>query len=219
MAVLAEIEKLHSSVHHNIRHDTAVSPSPPFSVSMDEDLYTEDAGRAHSTGNSWGSEPYAGAFFPRSRNFVVEGGVFTNNVTNVTHNHHTYPPSPDFRKIPMGEIDLQHEIQFDDDSGVVYRRRGQRCARRMYLAKIDGCKTAMTVALYHGPNAEQVRPPSRHDVTPPTGLSQAWQKNILMHSWLRHPNFVQLYGVASTSPIYAAVFHDGAKQFGQFSYS
>ncbi|KAJ7711199.1 hypothetical protein B0H16DRAFT_636664 [Mycena metata] len=169
---------------------------------MDEDLYTEDAGRSHSTGNSWGSEPCAGAFFPRSCNFVVDGGVFTNNVTNVTnvtHNHHTYPPSPDFRKIPMGEIDLQHEIQFDDDSGVVYRRRGQRCARRMYSAKIDGCKTAMTVALYQGPNAEQ-----------------AWQKDISMHSWLRHPNFVQLYGVASTSHMYAAVFHDDLIPLEQF---
>ncbi|KAJ7711214.1 hypothetical protein B0H16DRAFT_637134 [Mycena metata] len=134
---------------------------------MDEDLYTEDAGRAHSTGNSWGSEPYAGAFFPRSRNFVVEGGVFTSNITNVTHNHHTYPPSPD----------LQHEIQFDDDSGVVYRRRGQRCARRMYSAKIDGCKTAMTVALYQGPNAEHGKKISRCTrgfVIPTSSSSMEW---------------------------------------------
>ncbi|KAJ7754768.1 hypothetical protein B0H16DRAFT_737235 [Mycena metata] len=99
----------------------------------------------------------------------------------------------------MGEIDLQHEIQFDDDSGVVYRRRGQRRARRMYSARIDGCKTAMTVALYQGPNAEQ-----------------AWQKDISMHSWLRHPNFVQLYGVASTGPMYAAVFHDDLIPLEQF---
>ncbi|KAJ7735223.1 hypothetical protein B0H16DRAFT_134256 [Mycena metata] len=105
----------------------------------------------------------------------------------------------DFRQIPMGEIDLQHEIQFDDDSGIVYRRRGQRCARRMYSARIDGCKTAMTVTLYQGPNAEQ-----------------AWQKDISMHSWLRHPNFVQLYGVASTGPMYAAVFHDDLIPLEQF---
>ncbi|KAJ7735154.1 hypothetical protein B0H16DRAFT_133446 [Mycena metata] len=63
----------------------------------------------------------------------------------------------------------------------------------------DDVNNAMTVALYHGPNAEQ-----------------AWQKDISMHLWLRHPNFVQLYGVASTGHMYAAVFHDDLIPLKQF---
>ncbi|KAJ6461480.1 hypothetical protein C8R47DRAFT_106689 [Mycena vitilis] len=143
MAVLAEVENLHSFMHD---------------VAMNEDLNPDDT-ETRSTDNEMGSEPYAGAFFPRSRNFVVEGGVFTSRITNITHNHHTYPAPHDFRKIPMGDIDLQHEIQFDDNSGVVYLRRGQRRARRRYYsARIETCQTAKTVAWYQGPNAEQVRP-------------------------------------------------------------
>ncbi|KAJ7751367.1 hypothetical protein B0H16DRAFT_829805 [Mycena metata] len=135
-------------------------------------------------------------FFPSSRNFVIEGGVFTSN-TNVTHHHHTYPASDDFRKIPMGEIDLQHEIRFGDGPRVVIRRRGPRRAQRMFSARIDGCKTPMTVAWYQGPNAKE-------------------RQDISMHSWLLHPNFAQLCGVASTGSMHAAVFHDDLIPLEQF---
>ncbi|KAJ7448644.1 hypothetical protein B0H11DRAFT_1928980 [Mycena galericulata] len=57
----------------------------------------------------------------------------------------------------------------------------------------------MTVAWYQGPNAEQ-----------------AWLRDISIHLWLRHPNFVQLYGVASTGTMHAAVFHDDLVPFKQF---
>ncbi|KAJ7238602.1 hypothetical protein C8J57DRAFT_1193621 [Mycena rebaudengoi] len=59
----------------------------------------------------------------------------------------------------------------------------------------------MTVALYQGNNAEM-----------------EWWEYIKRHSCLRHPNFVQIYGTASSSGIHAAVFHDDlipAKQIFQ----
>ncbi|KAJ6472867.1 hypothetical protein C8R47DRAFT_1053935 [Mycena vitilis] len=98
----------------------------------------------------------------------------------------------------MGDIDLRHEIQFDNDSGVAYRWREPRRARRMYSARIETCSTAKTIAWYQGPNAEQ-----------------EWNEDIAMHSWIRHPNIVQLYGVASTNSMYAAVFHDDLIPYDQ----
>ncbi|KAJ7111781.1 hypothetical protein C8R44DRAFT_856432 [Mycena epipterygia] len=63
--------------------------------------------------------------------------------------------------------------------------------RRMYSAKIDGRTSNMTVALYQGDDTEE-----------------EWLEAISRYSWLRHPNFVQLYGVASTPELHVAVFHD-----------
>ncbi|KAJ7759762.1 hypothetical protein DFH07DRAFT_817099 [Mycena maculata] len=135
-----------------------------------------------------GSTPYAGAFFPRSKYLVVAGGTFTSNTNNTT-------PSPvpsDYRKIPMGDIDLRQEIRFDEDSHVVYRRSVGGSVRRMYSARVNGQNADMTVALYEGDCAE------KH-----------WRQDITEYARFRHPNFVQLYGVASSHGLHAAVFHDG----------
>jgi hypothetical protein len=56
--------------------------------------------------------------------------------------------------IPLGDIDLQHEIQVD--RGVVGRRRGRGCVRRVYSAKVEGRKSDFTVAMYQGNGAEEV---------------------------------------------------------------
>ncbi|KAJ7111860.1 hypothetical protein C8R44DRAFT_254419 [Mycena epipterygia] len=135
------------------------------------------------------SAPYAGAFFPSSQHFVVAGGVFKSKVTNNIHYASPTLPS-DFRRIPLGDINLQREIRLDG-SGVVERSHERAYVRRIYSAKIEGRKSNMTVALYQGDSAEE-----------------EWLETISKYSWLRHPNFVQLYGVASTLGIHAAVFHD-----------
>jgi NAD(P)H-flavin reductase len=58
--------------------------------------------------------------------------------------------------IPLGDIDLQHEIRLDQESVIVGRRSGRGSVRRMYSAKIDGRKSRMTVAVYRGNSAEDV---------------------------------------------------------------
>jgi hypothetical protein len=58
--------------------------------------------------------------------------------------------------IPMGEIDLQHEIQVGNDAGLVHRQRQSRYARRMYSAKVEDRQSSMTVAIYQGDRAEEV---------------------------------------------------------------
>ncbi|KAJ6483360.1 hypothetical protein C8R45DRAFT_1099625 [Mycena sanguinolenta] len=87
---------------------------------------------------------YAGAFFPKSRHIVVAGGTFISNNTIAS------PPS-DYLRIPLGSIDLRHEIRVDVAAGVV-----SRTARRIYSARVECRYTAMTVASYQGHSAEEV---------------------------------------------------------------
>jgi hypothetical protein len=62
----------------------------------------------------------------------------------------------DFPMIPLGEIDLKNEIYQDTGSTVVRRRSGRRSMRRVYSARIHGCQSNMTVAVYQGGTAEEV---------------------------------------------------------------
>jgi hypothetical protein len=61
--------------------------------------------------------------------------------------------------IPLGDIDLQHEICFDklERSAVVVRPRERASVRRVYSARIDGRDAPTTVAMYQGHGAEEVR--------------------------------------------------------------
>ncbi|KAJ7111778.1 hypothetical protein C8R44DRAFT_711334 [Mycena epipterygia] len=165
---------------------------------MDSEPHSDTQPTFESSIKDADSAPNAGAFFPRAQNFVVAGGVFKSKVTN--NIHQPVPSSPsDFRRIPLGDIDLHHEILLDYESGVVDRSRGRACFRRMYSAKIDGRKSKMTVAVYQGDNAEE-----------------EWREAISKYSWLRHPNFVQLYGVTSTPGLYAAIIHDDLIPYDEF---
>jgi hypothetical protein len=60
--------------------------------------------------------------------------------------------------IPMGDINLQHEIRLDNDSSVVGRHHPERIhVRRVYSARIDGRKAGVTAAMYQGDGAEEAR--------------------------------------------------------------
>ncbi|KAJ7455110.1 hypothetical protein FB451DRAFT_1278465 [Mycena latifolia] len=127
-----------------------------------------------------------GAFFPQAQHFVVAGGQFK-SITNVNN---AAPIVPfDFRRIPLGDLDLLNEIRFSSD--VVHRKYGRHSVRRLYSARIYGSKSPMTVALYRGDTAEE-----------------EWRRDVSQYSSLRHPNLVQLFATASSSGIYAAIFHD-----------
>ncbi|KAJ7667207.1 hypothetical protein B0H17DRAFT_1089008 [Mycena rosella] len=146
---------------------------------MDAEPYLDEESKISVEGG--GSAPYAGAFFPSSQQLLVEGGVFTSNFTNIHQNAPTLPP--DFRMIPMGDIDLRKEIRLDPFTGMVDFRVGR--------GVIDGRQSNMTVAVYQGHNAEET-----------------WLLAIIMIDRFRHPNFVQIYGAASSCGIHATIFHD-----------
>ncbi|KAJ7231557.1 hypothetical protein C8J57DRAFT_180264 [Mycena rebaudengoi] len=135
-----------------------------------------------------GEEESTGAIFSNSEHFVVTGGKFK-SFTNINR------PAPtvlsDFRRLPLGDLDLRAKISLDDRSSIVYRRENQASVRRIYSTRVPGIDSMMTVTLYQGDNAEE-----------------EWRKDIQRNSWLRHPNFVQIYGTASSSGIYAAVHYD-----------
>lgn len=59
-----------------------------------------------------------------------------------------------FHLIPIKEVDLRHEIHFNEESGEVTRHQSGVRAKRMYSARIGGRDLDMTVACYQGPNVE-----------------------------------------------------------------
>jgi hypothetical protein len=58
--------------------------------------------------------------------------------------------------IPLGDIDLRHEIRLDHDSRMENCRRERGCVRRIYSGKVNGPKLSVTVAVYQGNGAEEV---------------------------------------------------------------
>ncbi|KAJ7033804.1 hypothetical protein C8F04DRAFT_1103423 [Mycena alexandri] len=137
---------------------------------------------------------YGGGIFPGSHHFTVAGGTFK----NITKKYVGAPEvPPDFRMIPMGDIDLQREIRVsevrtDEGSGVIFRE-ARGCVRRVYSAKVEGRKADVTVAIYEGEAADE-----------------EWRRDIAKHMMLRHPHILQVCGAASSGRIHATLFHGGA---------
>jgi hypothetical protein len=92
----------------------------------------------------------------------VAGGTFN----NVTKNYTSVPTVPsgnsftascsetnrvhiDFRMIPLGDIDLQHEIHLNklEESAVADRQREGASVRRVYSARIHSRNAPTTVAM------------------------------------------------------------------------
>ncbi|KAF8214587.1 hypothetical protein K438DRAFT_882272 [Mycena galopus ATCC 62051] len=61
----------------------------------------------------------------------------------------------------------------------------------MYSVRVHGSNSAMTAVLYQGARAEQ-----------------QCRAEISQYSELRHPYLLQLYGIANTAGVHAAVFHE-----------
>ncbi|KAJ7928249.1 hypothetical protein B0H13DRAFT_1007568 [Mycena leptocephala] len=127
-----------------------------------------------------------GGIFSGSHHFTVAGGTFNN-----TMNYTSGPTVPsDFRMIPLGDIDLQHELRLNKGSAVVGRRCERASVRRVYSARIDGRNAPTTVAMYQGPGAEE-----------------EWRQHIAKHMSVRHPTMVQMFGAASSGGVHATFFH------------
>ncbi|KAJ7229296.1 hypothetical protein B0H12DRAFT_1077476 [Mycena haematopus] len=104
---------------------------------------------------TWSPESalHASGMFSHSQHFTVTGGTF-NNITN--HNYATTPSLPsDLRMVPLGDIDLRHEIRLNN-KGVVNYDHNRGCVRRLYSAKIEGRKSTLMVAMYQGNGAEEI---------------------------------------------------------------
>ncbi|KAF7340641.1 hypothetical protein MSAN_02136000 [Mycena sanguinolenta] len=109
----------------------------------------------HSSIGDLESPSNASGMFSNSQQFTVTGGTFT-NITN----HYAAAPSlpPDLRMIPLGDIDLRHQMRVDERVGVVDFQPLERAfVRRVHSAKarIDGRKSRVTVAMYQGNGAEE----------------------------------------------------------------
>ncbi|KAF7374283.1 MFS general substrate transporter [Mycena sanguinolenta] len=140
----------------------------------------------------------ASDFFPNAQHFVINGGKFTSNITHMRPKDGT--ASSSFRRIPLGDVNLLSEIQVHSVSDTVARQfeRGsvtrlliRPLSRRTYSARVKGRKSDMTVAVYQGHNAEE-----------------EWRRDVDKYSGVRHPKFLQVYGVTGSSSLYATVFHD-----------
>ncbi|KAJ7190482.1 hypothetical protein B0H12DRAFT_1172646 [Mycena haematopus] len=100
--------------------------------------------------------------------------------------------------IPLGDIDLRHEIRLKD-TGIVDYDRDRARVRRLYSAKIEGRKLTLTVAMYQGNGAEE-----------------QWRKDVAKYMSMRHPNIIQIYGAASSGGMHAAIFNDDLIPLKQF---
>ncbi|KAF7333791.1 hypothetical protein MVEN_02335900 [Mycena venus] len=140
------------------------------------------------------SASYGGAIFSGSHHFAVVGGTFT----SITKNYARAPTMPsNLRIIPLGDIDLQHEMHVNYDTGVVDRgNERQARVRRVYSARLEGRQSNMTVAIYQGDGSEQ-----------------EWKHDIARYI---HPNIIQICGAASSGNIYATLFHDDLIPFRHF---
>ncbi|KAJ7033914.1 hypothetical protein C8F04DRAFT_1395766 [Mycena alexandri] len=156
---------------------------------MNTEIYSKDEYVPPSNSEEPIFTSFGGGMFAGSQHFTIGGGTFN----NLCANHYHPPPvkAPNFRTIPMGDIDLQQELIVTRPAGLVSHRRARNCVRRVYSAKINGRNKNLTVAMYEGDGAEE-----------------AWQQHIKMHMSLRHPNIVQIYGTARSGAMYAAIFHD-----------
>ncbi|KAF7374257.1 hypothetical protein MSAN_00308600 [Mycena sanguinolenta] len=121
--------------------------------------------------------------------------IITGGTVNKNYSAATVPSG--FRTIPLGDIDLQREIQLERCSGVA-------SLRRLYSAKIRREKSNRTIAVYDGDGAGQEW---RHDIA---------RYMAIRHVLLVHPNIVQLYGTASCGNMRGAVFNDDLIPLQQF---
>ncbi|KAJ6555766.1 hypothetical protein B0H19DRAFT_136069 [Mycena capillaripes] len=90
--------------------------------------------------------------------------------------------------VPLGDIDLQREISISS-TGVIDRQYERQGVRRVYSAKLGGQNT--TVVIYQGP-----------------GAKEEWEQDIAKYMSVRHPNLVQIRGVANYGGLHATLFHD-----------
>ncbi|KAJ7094128.1 hypothetical protein C8R44DRAFT_989790 [Mycena epipterygia] len=157
----------------------------------DNPRYPEGRSSASLASSDSGPSPFSRGFITNSRDFTIAGGQFT-NVRNCA------PTIPaDFRTIPLGDLDLRHEICLD---GMVAKRKlGLPIARRIYSARVERKQSDMTVAVYQGANAEET-----------------WKRGLANYSGLRHPHIAQLYGAVNSGGLYALIFHDDLVPRDQF---
>ncbi|KAF7373703.1 hypothetical protein MSAN_00581300 [Mycena sanguinolenta] len=137
---------------------------------------------------------YTGAFFPHATGFTIGGGIFACNVTNVYNEQFS-----EFRRIPLGDIKLGKELKNILQSGTLCPQNREAGVRRMYSAKICPDPAPVTVAIYQGHSAKK-----------------KWRQHLEKYKTIRHPNIMQLYGLARNPSVHAIVFHDELIPYCQF---
>ncbi|KAJ7610577.1 hypothetical protein DFH06DRAFT_1485565 [Mycena polygramma] len=143
------------------------------------------------------------AFFLKAQDFVVAGGTFT-SISHVI-NQTVARDIADFRVIPLGDLDLLHNVGSERASVVVRRERAS--TRKMYAVRIPGSRPRMTAAVFQGRGTEEVRCRSSEPWKAEFSV-QEWREEVSRYSNLRHPHIIQLYGVVNTQGLHAAIFHD-----------
>ncbi|KAF8206024.1 hypothetical protein K438DRAFT_1817712, partial [Mycena galopus ATCC 62051] len=123
-------------------------------------------------------------------NHEIRTKSFVGRVTNYTTVAAPSLPS-DFRIVPLGDIDLQHEICVDKDKGVVNYEPKRARVRRVYSARVEGRNSSVAVVMYQGDGAEET-----------------WHHDLAKYRAVRHPYIVQVYRTASAGNIHATIFHD-----------
>ncbi|KAJ6518025.1 hypothetical protein C8R47DRAFT_3791 [Mycena vitilis] len=126
-------------------------PDSSGMFTSERDSQQTDAELTYNSNNHGsGAASYGSNIFSSAHHFSVSGGTFT----NITHNHNTVSTAlPDFRQIPLGDIDLR-ELRLERTSNCFVRQRQSTC--RVYAARVEGRRSRVTVAIYEGDGAKEV---------------------------------------------------------------
>ncbi|KAJ7831023.1 hypothetical protein B0H14DRAFT_3872387 [Mycena olivaceomarginata] len=116
-------------------------------------------------------------------NFLLMTTINTNlNVIGMQNNMVT-PHSPvrrtDFRDVALGDINLLYEAPMGSKLHKI----------KMFVARISGEQSTMTVAKYEGGN-------------------DRWRRDLEVYSNLRHPNVWQLFGISTAPALRALIFYE-----------
>ncbi|KAJ7762193.1 hypothetical protein B0H16DRAFT_529191 [Mycena metata] len=137
--------------------------------------------------------PRASAMFHSAHNFNISGGEFTHSVNVITKPTRKSSEFKDFRKVRLGDLDLREEKQLGKIVGSVSRKR------RVYAARVHGCKRPMTAAVYEGADVEE-----------------QWLEEVRKYEGLRLPTLVQVYGIVKSRQFYATIYEDDLIPIAEF---
>ncbi|KAJ7614760.1 hypothetical protein B0H17DRAFT_1341204 [Mycena rosella] len=110
-----EPEATSEAVRHNL--ETSYDQSPT-AMARSRRPRSHNGGAPSISLSDLSDEQLRGTFFTHAHNFGVSGGTFQ-SIKNM-HIHHASPAEPSaFPTIPMGYLNLLHELLLNADTGVV----------------------------------------------------------------------------------------------------
>ncbi|KAJ6555909.1 hypothetical protein B0H19DRAFT_1071053 [Mycena capillaripes] len=194
-----------------VREHDHLFHSPP---SMDDKSSAADEFTSNSAFRQPASGSHSSGMFSGVQNLTVTGQTLT-NITNNSYTTVPFVPS-DFRMVPLGDIDLQQEIRFNDSTGIVYRPRlsptgtAGRSSSHILEAKTPLWPSIRPGAEEHLNSPAEVATGYSEIYGGSASVKQSFNCLLLpLNGRPSQPNLIQICGAANHGGLHATLFHDG----------